>query len=904
VFELEHFRDRGAVFLPGADPNPLRAGAPGDDKHRVTGTMALAAAIAHGFTTPDEKLGVTGHAAAPNQKTLSQSRAQNAMLILTANAPKWSADAAASADANDANFVLAWVSARFEIDCDPTRPGAFDRFIPAYNTFTFTGDRSAQNLSSQNVAAGNGDATMWAAFFDFYYEDVAKQLRALEKNPALTSADARAQAAGLQFFADDQPPPPPPKTKKPYLLIRRIDQIFPVKIAEISTGDANQWPQLNPLNPGSLLDPNNPSAGWRNMKPGERIYLPIPPQVPFEWGPALLKAGYDIRDENDPDSDPQFDTNGRPLGFEHLTIRSTDSVWPVKLAQEAFGDPQAGRYVELNPVNPHLMRGNNQWKDLYANDVINLPTKEWADALRGRYQIDPDPLPQKKQPPPAQSPTQRATGCQSHHLDAPFASGQPRRAVTRRAEALFVTKRNEPLRICESDDPACSTDSCDFYDPLEFEFTYEPTVPLPLPLPLLAVSSIERVRRDGEAQPNPRVCEPFRVRAVPAAIGPLPTPEDLESVIWTLTIDGVLQPTPPTGDKLRFDRAPDEWFGKVVTLSAHFPSETQPLLFATASFNFERSEATEYIALVRKVEQQQPTWDAARVAGALRRLAGYDTDLFQYLYGTIGRPADDLAPDGVALSQADIDRLKALSAYAVNNSVETGLAHDDPTGTPVAMGHVICGVSAGLARNQKLQITIVAAATPLAFLRGRASSLPLLLDNLYAATLAGDLGQSASQVFDKKLAKRVGADSAATDAELTGDIDGFLIGLSMKPGNTLSVALSSYYCVRGNSPMGASQRFRSIAAQTPDLDDQTQRFCALFWMRKHGTAMGAVRHLPAYPLERLGFEVKPTLDEYRKLLESKKPDELKRSQLADAADQLDAQQGFFDQNVGATNAAK
>jgi hypothetical protein len=63
-------------------------------------------------------------------------------------------------------------------------------------------------------------------------------------------------------------------------------------------------------------------------------------------------------------------------------------------------------------------------------------------------------------------------------------------------------------------------------------------------------------------------------------------------------------------------------------------------------------------------------------------------------------------------------------------------------------------------------------------------------------------------------------------------------------------------------------------------------------MNEHGSQMGRVRHIPSYPLERLGFEVKPTLADYRAWLDGQKSNEDKAAKLADQADQADAAQQF------------
>jgi hypothetical protein len=356
------------------------------------------------FGKPDERLVVTGHA---RTRQRSLERAENAMLILSAD-DAWPAHAARLAESADVELAGAWAKERFGVEC---------------------------------TASGE---SFWRVLFDLYYRDIAYHL-------GLDSTDAaRARARSLVFAGDDTKPP------KPYLLIRPIDQIYPVKIAEIAAHDARQYVRLNPLNPDKVLPGN---AGWRNLRAGDRIYL-----VP-EWAEPMRQAGYDVRDENDPTADPGLGARGRPLGYPHLVIRPTDSVWPVKIAEEA-GRP-ASDYKQLGKINPHLLHGPDQWNDLRAGDEINLPDESWAGALRANYQIEDDPP-----APPAAARAKRAVPCQSHHLDAPFADDPSRRGSQRRAEVIFTRQEHRFFRICETDDPICSTDACDLYDPREYVFHY------------------------------------------------------------------------------------------------------------------------------------------------------------------------------------------------------------------------------------------------------------------------------------------------------------------------------------------------------------------------------------------------------------------------------------------------
>lgn len=106
-----------------------------------------------------------------------------------------------------------------------------------------------------------------------------------------------------------------------------------------------------------------------------------------------------------------------------------------------------------------------------------------------------------------------------------------------------------------------------------------------------------------------------------------------------------------------------------------------------------------------------------------------------------------------------------------------------PTGN-VAMGHVMTGICAGANRHRSLTLPKVVGA---------------YIDNLYAATISGDLGQTAlhKQIDQSRPLFGPGGSwspndqcpatfnapssitSEATNAELFGDIDGFLLGYNL-----------------------------------------------------------------------------------------------------------------------------
>jgi hypothetical protein len=119
------------------------------------------------------------------------------------------------------------------------------------------------------------------------------------------------------------------------------------------------------------------------------------------------------------------------------------------------------------------------------------------------------------------------------------------------------------------------------------------------------------------------------------------------------------------------------------------------------------------------------------------------------------------------------------------------------------------------------------------------------MDNLYATTLAGDLGQMAVYVNHQGAKSYIGSGTDATEAELVGDIDGFLIGSNIKhytggkdlskvgtQGARLSDLLGKYYNVskRGSAhPKTAGDRFTQFSlTNQANLLDQTKRFATTY----------------------------------------------------------------------------
>ena len=187
-----------------------------------------------------------------------------------------------------------------------------------------------------------------------------------------------------------------------------------------------------------------------------------------------------------------------------------------------------------------------------------------------------------------------------------------------------------------------------------------------------------------------------------------------------------------------------------------------------------------FIELVEKIERHTSTNGDTlkKIANYIRRL-GYNNDLFNILCGQ----AVPL-PRGV-LNSEEVRVLTQMVTYSFDRSsnAEQGVVLT-PDGETVAMGRVITGICAGLARDRSMS------------LRKWTSSAPLRVDNLYAATIAHDLAVSAlfsknaglSSLFGPSgvwspnsncpgvYSLNSGLVTKATDALILGDIDGFLLG--------------------------------------------------------------------------------------------------------------------------------
>jgi len=387
---------------------------------------------------------------------------------------------------------------------------------------------------------------------------------------------------------------------------------------------------------------------------------------------------------------------------------------------------------------------------------------------------------------------------------------------------------------------------------------------------------------------SPRVWSPLHVEAntanAPAAI--------LDRITWTVRLDGV--PTSSSvsirHNKLKIARIPDDWFGKQVEVSAGFPGQT-PVF---QSFSLDQCEVAEYVALVRNVEAAYPAWSAERVLGALRRHAGVGSAAFQdVLFGTTSPLPEELKPAGT-LTKADIARIIELSAHG---DAGGGTATDNSE-TPVALGHVLIGMAAGMHRKPTSSAHLWKA------------PLPIKVDSLFFVTIAGDLGQSVVARMGKmdKLPTgdapppRVGAGSEASDPELIGDIDGVVLGsrVTTSPGSLTSVSkvLHDYYCAQANTRGGvtANQRFRNFATlRSSTMDVDVLEFANAYYRSTHKAKTAIVGLLAPVSLALDAVsrkDVWETVAAFDAWFKTRKKKEEDQEREADAADKADVAAGW------------
>lgn len=199
-----------------------------------------------------------------------------------------------------------------------------------------------------------------------------------------------------------------------------------------------------------------------------------------------------------------------------------------------------------------------------------------------------------------------------------------------------------------------------------------------------------------------------------------------------------------------------------------------------------------FLELMQKLEEAYPDWSRKDILSGLLNIAGYGDGLFPALIGVDS--SKSLTPRG-NLTQNDIDELRNMLKHNYDKGIERGVV-TDRTGRKVALGHTLVGIMAALNRNKNKNMdTILGINIPIV---GES------VDNLYAATLAGDLGKWVARVNHGEDIPPIGTQgSGVSEAELTGDIDALIIGEVLSDeGNRnaawgseqpLSALLNNYY---------------------------------------------------------------------------------------------------------------
>jgi hypothetical protein len=258
------------------------------------------------------------------------------------------------------------------------------------------------------------------------------------------------------------------------------------------------------------------------------------------------------------------------------------------------------------------------------------------------------------------------------------------------------------------------------------------------------------------------------------------------------------------------------------------------------------TEVARFIFRVRELEAANPAWTGVNVLDCLRRVAGYDDLKFRTMYG-----GDPPLPRGRALTPArlrgDLERYTSHRGNTAAN--ETGIARERGwSAHAVAMGHVLTGISGGLHRKKSMDFPyLYAKASGRSWTdQQKAKAGGHKLDNLYAVTLAGDLGQSAYMVNEGKQTSYIGYGTEATYAEIVGDMDGMNIALNLRHltggkslraanGARLSEVLLAYYCSRTSSKVNRTNRFRTfIGWGYGKLETETHHFAVNYAYGKKG----------------------------------------------------------------------
>ena len=285
------------------------------------------------------------------------------------------------------------------------------------------------------------------------------------------------------------------------------------------------------------------------------------------------------------------------------------------------------------------------------------------------------------------------------------------------------------------------------------------------------------------------------------------------------------------------------------------------------------------ISLIRDVEILNPAWTTENVLNCMRSIAGYDDINFRILYGGGATP---LAPGPKIVNNKQLEtKLKSYLNHGEGKTenTETGHASEDPFyNHRVTVGHVCTGISGGFHRKKNFDYPneVVTATTPSNVIidlnpinnlkKTAGKVLGDKIDNLYTATIAGDIGQQANynNDFSKKDKDKlfIGWETEATYAELVGDIDGFNIGnnISSFRGINLSEIFDKYYSNISKSTIRRRNRFNTFKKEgLQNLLKESEGFATNF-AYKHRNKVGGL-------FSEIANEVKEVYDEFVKWLD-------------------------------------
>ena len=204
-----------------------------------------------------------------------------------------------------------------------------------------------------------------------------------------------------------------------------------------------------------------------------------------------------------------------------------------------------------------------------------------------------------------------------------------------------------------------------------------------------------------------------------------------------------------------------------------------------------------FLDLVNKIEVHADTKDGTLKDFAnYLRLRAYNSKKWHVMVWDYPNPL----PDGV-LSPGELSLLDKMLRHGTTGGKEQGVVWTTAKHT-VALGHVITGICAGLERDKDVKLA------------RWFSDAEGSIDNLHVTTLAGDIAQSTigyktgtikalfgpGGTWDSATCPKeftlAGPASEATDAEILGDLDGFILGsviMRYAAKTKLSQILKEYY---------------------------------------------------------------------------------------------------------------